>query len=267
MLDGKGNKFFKQHSVFNCVIVSKAGRFGGVHKFRTTSAITASQLYGGLLHIMQLTNGILMGLPLQLVVRPLQVNPNTPKGKQSATVYVVHIELIGSDLQAIQDRAMKQAQWALSSAATTMRSTMQYHKLLAAPGTETTVAEIEEIVQEFHPEMEEREPVAMPKAIDEPEQAAVPGPSTETETSEEAPNGDAAEPEREAGVEPEEELTADDHYHKFKEQFAACKTDAEWQPLYLRLCEARAKGVVTEEHGIQLDQLSLAKRKKITKAR
>lgn len=164
--DGKGNKMFKRHSVFNCVIASKGSRFGGVHKFRTTSAITGSQLYGGLLHISQLTSGILMGLPLQLVVRPVPVNPLVNGTHVGSTVFVVHVELIGSDLQAIQNQAMKQARFALSAHSGTTEAIAQYRRLLRGPGQETTAAEVSEISEEFHPESEEREPVPMPLAID-----------------------------------------------------------------------------------------------------
>ena len=47
-----------------------------VYKFRTTSRISASQLVGSLVQLQQLTGGVLRGLPLQLVVRPIRVTPD-----------------------------------------------------------------------------------------------------------------------------------------------------------------------------------------------
>jgi len=104
--DSKNRPLFKMHATFNCVIASNQSRWGGVYKLRTTSRITADQLYGSLLHLQQLTGGVLAGMPLQLVVRPMQVSP---QGKPT-TVYVVHVELRGTDLMAIQDEALRIAQ-------------------------------------------------------------------------------------------------------------------------------------------------------------
>lgn len=167
LADGKGVRLFKQHTIFNCVVASKGSRFGGVHKFRTTSTITASQLYGGLLHVLQLTGGILVGIPLQLVMRPMQVSPEVNGNKVNSTVYVLHLELVGSDLSQIQDQALKQAKFLLHHQQGVSQAVSQYRALLRAPGHEASDAEIVDINEEFHPEnVEPREPVKMPKALE-----------------------------------------------------------------------------------------------------
>lgn len=150
MADSKNDRgvpFFKLHSVFNCVIASNDSRWGGVYKFRTTSRITADQLYGSLLHLQSLTGGILVGLPLMLVVRPIQV---APEGKPT-TVYVVHAELRGPDMQAIQSQALKIAEFQLQNTKRIQHAQIEYRKLLVAPGHETG-DEAEAIIEEFTPE-------------------------------------------------------------------------------------------------------------------
>lgn len=147
--DTKGNKLFKLHSVFNCVVAAQESRFGGVYKLRTTSIISFKQLYASLLHIHQLTGGILIGMPIVLVVRPVQVSPD---GK-TTTVYVVHAELRGSGLAELQAQAVNQMQFRLENRQRLASAQNQYRKLLAAPGTESQ-SEAEDISAEFHPEME-----------------------------------------------------------------------------------------------------------------
>lgn len=149
--DGDGNKMLKIHAVFNCVIASKSARFGGVYKFRTTSGITASQLLGGLTHIMELTNGILVNMPLQLAIRPLQVSPESMGGK-TTKVYIVHVELVGDDLRALQQQAIDQARWMLESTGTAKHILSAYRKVLRTPGDEIDPAEIADIQEEWHPE-------------------------------------------------------------------------------------------------------------------
>lgn len=155
-----GNILFKLHTVFNCVIASKDSRWGGVYKLRTTSRITGEQLYGSLLHISQLTRGILRGLPMRLVVRPMQVAPNG----QTTTVYVVHCELRGPDLLAIQEQAIKIASSQLAQARQIEATTIEYRRLLAPPGLEPP-DEQEDIQQEFHPE-DEKPATAPPPPTD-----------------------------------------------------------------------------------------------------
>lgn len=207
--DTKGNKFFKRHVVFNAVVACSASRFGGVHKFRTTSSITGDQLYGGLVHILTLTNGILMGMPLELVVRPMQVSPTVDNKQITSTVYVVHVELIGSDLQAIQELAMKQAKFQLSTHSTTTAAIQQYRAMLRAPGHETNEREILDISDEFHPEVEDKPEVKMPQSTDDPEPEPEP-PAETPQVEQPAAETETTEPpaEREADPDPEDESRA-----------------------------------------------------------
>lgn len=153
-VDSKGVPFFKMHATFNCVIASKAARWGGVYKFRTTSGISASQLAGSLVEIKQLTGGVLRGMPLRLAVRPLQVSPNG----QTTTVYVVHCELVGDDLCELQDRALRRVQAELTNAKQISMMQLEYKRLIHEPGEGESDEEVEEIAAEFHPP--ERKPEA-----------------------------------------------------------------------------------------------------------
>jgi len=145
--DPKGNRLFKLHTTLNCVIASPAARWGGYYKFRTTSVISGNQLYGSLLHVRQLTGGVLRGVPFELVVRPMQV---APEGIVS-TVYVVHLEIVGSDLAAIQGRARDQVQLELSTAKQVAASRVEYLKALKAPDEFDDDSDEEETAAEFHP--------------------------------------------------------------------------------------------------------------------
>lgn len=183
MKDRSGHPLFKIHTVFNCVLMSSESRWGGVYKFRTTSQITADQLFGSLLHLRQLTFGILRGLPLMLVVRPMEVAPD---GK-STTVYVVHVELRGADLQAVQQIAMQQAQYQLANAKRMQTMQIEYRKLLRAPGEGETPEETSEVAEEFHPVVEaEAAPDADP--LDAPMGLAPASATAATDTETPAPN-------------------------------------------------------------------------------
>jgi hypothetical protein len=152
----KGAPRFKLHSTFNCIIAAKESRWGGVYKLRTTSVISAQQLYSSILHIRELTGGVLRGLPLRLVVRPVQVSPD---GKTS-TVYVVHVELRGSSLDEVQQLALKRAQFELANRQALDKAKAEYKTLLALPGYRESAEEQSEIAQEFHPETFESAPPA-----------------------------------------------------------------------------------------------------------
>lgn len=157
LTNSKGVKLLKVHTVFNCVVAAKDSRWGGVYKLRTTSSITASQLLGSLVHLKGLTGGVLQGLPLQLVIRPIQVAPLDASGnKVQSTVYVVHIELRGADLQQIQAQALETAKYQLGFKREMEKSLAEYRQLLAPPGSEAG-HEAAEINEEFQPEtVEER---------------------------------------------------------------------------------------------------------------
>lgn len=145
--DKKGHPLFKLHCTMNVVIASRVAKWGGFYKFRTTSRITADQLYGSLVQLRQLTGGILRGLPLRLVVRPLQVAPD---GKPTV-VYVVHVELAGSDVLAIQKQALEIAQYEVHNAKMLAAAQAEYRQLLRAPDEFVDDAEEAEVAQEFAP--------------------------------------------------------------------------------------------------------------------
>ncbi len=149
MLDwknSKGVKLFKPHTNFSCVIAAEEARWGGVYKFRTTSIISLRQLHGSLLHLSQLTGGILVGMPLMLCVRPMQV---APEGK-ATTVHVVHVELRGGDLMQLQEKALQMAQFRLQFKEKVQQTTRQYRRLLTGPGMESD-DEAKDIAEEFEP--------------------------------------------------------------------------------------------------------------------
>lgn len=162
--DNRGAAMFKLHTCFNCVITTKEARWGGVYKFRTTSRISADQLYGSMLHLRELTRGVLAGLPLQLVVRPIQVSP---EGK-TTTVYVVHLELRGPDLMSIQNMAARMLEAKVGNAKAIEAGKAEYRRMLVAPGYETDEREIIDVTEEFHPEtVEEAPPSDGESAIDD----------------------------------------------------------------------------------------------------
>jgi len=138
---------WKLHTVFSCVIACGDARLGGVYRFRTTSRITAEQMYGSLLHIGTLTGGVLQGLPLRLVVRPIQVSPD---GKPT-TVYVVHVELRGADVNEIQRQAVQLAQMRRDNALAVRAARREYVAMLRAPGVDESDVEQADVAEEFHP--------------------------------------------------------------------------------------------------------------------
>jgi hypothetical protein len=144
--DAKNNRMFKLHTTFNCVVTTNDARWGGVYKFRTTSRISADQIYGSLIHLKDLTRGILAGLPLRMVVRPIQVSP---EGK-TTTVYVVHVEMRGEDLQHIRQLAGQILEDQVRNAVRIEANKVSYRKLLAAPGHEIDPNDIRDIADEFH---------------------------------------------------------------------------------------------------------------------
>lgn len=147
LANSKGQKLFKMHSTFNCVIRVPQARWGGVYRFRTTSVISAGQLYQGLIGIASLTGGVLIGMPLFLVVRPQQVAPD---GK-ATTVYVVHVELRGPDMLALQRQALDLARFQLENREQIREIQTAYKKLMLPPGMEST-QEAADINAEFQPE-------------------------------------------------------------------------------------------------------------------
>jgi len=159
LVNSKGQKLFKLHTTLNVVIAAKEAKWGGVYKLRTTSVISSKQLYQSLMLLHQLTGGILVGMPLMLILRPVQVSP---EGK-TTTVYVFHIELRGPDLQQLQLQAIEQAKWQLENRQQVQAINVEYKRLMLPPGTEQP-SEAAEIAEEFQPEnADDVQPVAPPK--------------------------------------------------------------------------------------------------------
>lgn len=146
--DGKGNKIFKIHTTFNCVIAANESRWGGVYKLRTTSRITADQLLGSLVTLTSMTGGVLCGLPLMLVVRPVQVAPD---GKPT-TVYVIHCELRAKNIEDIQTKALHLAKFQLENKKQLESVQAEYRRMLVNPGDEFE-SEAADIAEEFAPEV------------------------------------------------------------------------------------------------------------------
>lgn len=171
--DGGGKPRFKLHCTMNVVIASAEAKWGGFYKFRTTSAITADQLYGSLVHLRQLTGGVLRGLPLRLVVRPLQVCP--PPDHKPTTVFVVHVELAGSDVTAIQAKALELARFEVQHAKQLAAAQAEYKQLLRAPDEFLDDDEEAEVAQEFAPHQQPGMlPPAQPPAQPAQQQQAPP---------------------------------------------------------------------------------------------
>lgn len=158
--DSKGNRYFKLHTTLRVVIAAPKARWGGHYLFRTTSDISAQQLLGSLTHIASLTGGILRGLPLRLVVRPMQVSPD---GK-TTTVFVVHLDLLGPDLTAIQKQALERARFELENRHQLQKAQVEYRKLLAIAAHEPP-ADQADIAEEFHPESVDPEPPEQPDPL------------------------------------------------------------------------------------------------------
>jgi hypothetical protein len=149
--DGKGNSIFKLHAKFGCVIADGEARWGGLYFLRSTSVITAEQLYGTLQHIQRLTGGILQGLPLRMVVRTVEVNPTVDGVQTSSKVPVIHIELRGQDLNQIQQLALQQAQLRIKNERELSATAQEYVKLLKAPGQDEPEEEQADVAEEFAP--------------------------------------------------------------------------------------------------------------------
>ena len=156
---------WKLHIKLLCAISELSNRFGGFYTWRSTSEISLEQLVGGLRYIQSLTCGVLAGLPLRLVIRPVVV---TPEGKPT-TVYVVHVELRADDLSAVQRMALEMAQVRLRNAKELSAVGQQYRALLSAPGENETAEEAAETAAEFHPVAAGSPTPAVP--VGEPEDA------------------------------------------------------------------------------------------------
>jgi hypothetical protein len=142
---------FKLHVDFSCVIAAPEAKWGGVYKLRTTGVISTKQIFTSLCHIQALTGGILRGMPLMLVVRPMQVSPMVNGSEVQSTVQVMHVELVGPDLLQIQQDALKICEFRTHFFRQIQDQTHLYRRLLAGPGSEGP-EEAQAITDEFAPE-------------------------------------------------------------------------------------------------------------------
>lgn len=195
--DSKGVKLFKLHTTLNVVITASQSRWGGYYKFRTVGRISADQLYGSLLHLKQLTGGVLRGLPMRLVVRPIQVSPD---GK-ATTVYVVHLELRGPDLAAIQQQAVERAKFELANRREIETARLEYKRALAIADRPNPTEEAD-IAEEFHPDSVENappppaDPIAAQLGITPPKQDDPPDddPAPDWDAGQDVPVGETGDP-------------------------------------------------------------------------
>lgn len=147
----KNAPMFKKHVSLDAVIAIPEARWGGIYRFRTTSAITGDQLYGSLIHLKQLTGGVLTGMPLMMVVRPMQVAPNGI----ATTVYVVHVELRGSDLMQLQKLALDRAKFQKENRKQLLAVRREMRLLMHDPAQDESEDVQADVQQEFHPESHE----------------------------------------------------------------------------------------------------------------
>jgi hypothetical protein len=139
------------HTTLNCVIATAGARWGGIYRMRTTSEISLEQLYGTMVNIQQLTGGVLQGIPLCLVLRPVQVSPTVNGRVETKTVYVTHVEMRGDDLAEVQKMALASAQLRIANARQINAAKQEYLKMLRAPGADEPMDEQEDVSIEFHP--------------------------------------------------------------------------------------------------------------------
>jgi hypothetical protein len=196
MTDNQGRKYFKLHARFHCVIATKTAKFGGVYTFRTTSIISFKQMYAGLTHIASLTNGILVGVPLWMVLRPMNVQPEIKPGERhTSTVYVVHIEARGEDLQAIQTQAIEQARYRMEFREQAQAMQAKYRKMLTYDESHD---EQRYTAMEYSPEFQDDETpevVVAPRSVQQfKEQFRKPEPEVVDEEPEETVIVDEPEP-------------------------------------------------------------------------
>lgn len=148
-----GVKMFKKHTVLDAVIAHEKARWGGVYRFRTTSVISGDNLYGSFIHIKQLTMGTLVGMPLELVVRPIQVAPDS----KPTTVYVVHAEIRGESLFELQKRSVEIAQFQHDHGDRLRKLRLESKLILREPGDDEPEDIQSDVQQEFHPEVQTEE--------------------------------------------------------------------------------------------------------------
>lgn len=136
----------KPHGTLHCSIRAPGQAVAGsLYRWRTTSIISIEQMLGSLNHILA-TCGVLQGLPLVLVLKPVEVD----KG----TVYVCHVELRAKDVEEVQKQALAMAQMRQTVASEIQAARATYRAMLEAPAENEDDEEQAEVQQEFHSEHE-----------------------------------------------------------------------------------------------------------------
>lgn len=126
------------------VIIDNTNKFGGCHKFRTTSFNTCSSILGSMAIIKHATGGILAFLPLHLTIQPKTTTIPTTGG--TTTIYVVSLIYPGnvSELQqAAFEMATEKRQYLLA---------MKEIENKAKSDNPFSSEDEKEIVEEFYPE-------------------------------------------------------------------------------------------------------------------
>lgn len=157
----KRKSLFKLFTSVNVMVASPAARWGGFYRFRTTSEISARQLYGSLLHLRKLTGGVLRGLVFRMVVRPMVVTPNG----QTTTVHVVHVEYVNSDLKQLQGAAREQAAFELANVTAVVETERQYKMLVAAGKDEEPDEDLVVVEEEDKAELPPKQPTVADKQV------------------------------------------------------------------------------------------------------
>jgi hypothetical protein len=135
----------KPHGTLHCSIMApEQAVAGAVHRWRTTSIISIQQMIGSLLHIKN-TCGVLQGLPLWLVLKPVKVRD------QTTTVYCCHVELRAKDINTVQQQALEMARMRNALSGELEQTRVRYKAMLEAPEDEGAIAD------EFQPHEEEEE--------------------------------------------------------------------------------------------------------------
>lgn len=131
----------KPNGILHCsIMIPGRASVGSVHKWRTTSIISIEQMFGSLLGVRHAV-GTLRGIPLWLIVKPIEVSP----GGQRATVYCCHVECREQDLQTLRNRALKAAQ----TRAMIGDGSEAYRSV---PGVDEPPDEQAEVAEEFYPD-------------------------------------------------------------------------------------------------------------------
>ncbi|MHC1602081.1 MAG: recombination directionality factor [Methermicoccaceae archaeon] len=126
----------KPHGILN-VMLDNSKSVGGVDVFRTTSWNSIQHIVSCLANIAVHTGGVLHGIPLKLVLKPMEVQPQDVATRQ--TIYVVHIEARMTPTELIERGARLKSN----------KLTLLERQMKALPPVEETPEECKAVVEEF----------------------------------------------------------------------------------------------------------------------